>query len=239
MVALLDLNSGYVHWGPGEESMSVRDTGWSSAIVLPTWKEFAFPQDDLNEVVHFYFSVERTSVTCKSCDSTGSNPDTKALSEDFYDFKERGRRWCDRITQDEVDALIARGRLGSVYNRDSKTWGPPNPIPTVEEVNAANGSGGRSFDYRHDAINRWILIETRAKRLGVWGDCSECEGHGYLFTAPAAHVELTLWVLHPRKGCSRGVRIENIERNELPAIYTYLRAAAERNAQRFAKIVSL
>ncbi len=43
-------------------------------------------------------------------------------------------------------------------------------IPSAEEVNACV-----SF---HDSINRWILIETRAKRLGVYGLCPVCHGKG-------------------------------------------------------------
>ncbi len=62
------------------------------------------------------------------------------------------------------------------------------------------------------------------------------EGSGYVHTAPAAHVSLTLWWLHPRKGCSRGIEITNIEQGDLPAVFAFLRQAAERNAERFSKI---
>lgn len=32
----------------------------------------------------------------------------------------------------------------------------------------------------HDSVNRWILVETRAKRLGVYGKCGVCGGEGEL-----------------------------------------------------------
>ena len=55
------------------------------------------------------------------------------------------------------------------------------PVVTAEEVNrwerSRRGIG-------HDSCNRWILIETRAKRLGVYGKCPVCEGTGSLFCSP-------------------------------------------------------
>jgi hypothetical protein len=48
-----------------------------------------------------------------------------------------------------------------------------------------------------------------------------------------------MWVLHPRKGCSRGVEVKNIKQNELPEIFKYLRSAADRNAERFGKISTI
>lgn len=46
-------------------------------------------------------------------------------------------------------------------------------VPTADEVNKWNERG-----MGHDAINRWILIEARAKRLGVYGKCKKCRGKG-------------------------------------------------------------
>lgn len=51
-----------------------------------------------------------------------------------------------------------------------------------------------------------------------------------------AHVSLTLWIIHPRFGASRGLEISFIQENELTDIFAYLREAAHRNAKRFMKI---
>lgn len=113
------------------------------------------------------------SQKCDACDGSGLNPETKRISDDFYDFACTGRRWKDRITQDETDALVAEGRL--------RKWvGKWVTVPrTAAEVNAANGPNGSMLgDMAHDAINRWILIEARAKRLGVYGNCNVCDGAG-------------------------------------------------------------
>jgi hypothetical protein len=59
---------------------------------------------------------------------------------------------------------------------------------------------------------------------------------GYVYTEDTAHVNLVLWLLHPRKGCSRGVEIQRIQQEDLPEVFEYLRKAADRNAERFSKI---
>ncbi len=132
---------------------------------------------------------------------------------------ENGGGWHTNITQDECDALWEEKRLW-----DFKTK------PTAAEVNAwAKNKMG------HDAINSWICCKRRCERLGVPSECPQCEGHGDLFTGPA-YLGLVLWVLHPRKGCSRGVEVKHIKESELPEVYAYLRHAAERNAERFAEL---
>lgn len=52
----------------------------------------------------------------------------------------------------------------------------------------------------------------------------------------AARLEVTFWFIHPGRGSSRGVRVERIERDELPKVLAYLRKARRRNADRFAKV---
>jgi hypothetical protein len=110
---------------------------------------------------------------------------------------------------------------------------------TAAEVNAANAECAKhDHELDHDGINRGILIETRAKRLGVWGLCPFCEGHGTVFTEPRGHLNVVLWILHPRKGCSRGVRVRKLSEVDAEAVKRWLAQAAERNAQRFGKVAS-
>jgi len=114
---------------------------------------------------------------CSACDGTGYNPETNRIADTFYDFEDTGERWCDHITQEEVQALVDDGRLRvfTHYRDPEKGWVKKDPpyIPTADEVNNWNQ---RAFG--HDAINRHILIEARAKRLGVWGKCEVCHGKG-------------------------------------------------------------
>jgi hypothetical protein len=216
MLDALRMNPDYCSWGPYEDWMCDTKAGWAAPVFEDTWTEFGWELNDLNEVVDFYFEVQRDSVPCEACGASGHNPATKRIADAFYDFEGTGNRWCDAITQDEVDALWAKHRLFQWKEK-----------PTPAEVNKA---------VPHDGINRWILIETRARRLSVWGECAECGGDGHLFTEPAAHLGLVLWVLHPRKGASRGVEVKRIDRHQLPDAIAYLQRAAERNAQRFSRL---
>lgn len=230
MVECLALNPEYVHWGPGDDYMPSpgTDRGWGSSVACATWKEFGpWTLDELNEVAHFYFQISRASVKCEACDGSGLNPETHRISEDFYDFAGTGRKWCDNITQDEADALAEDGRIPK---------GTAADVVNGVNRNPRSGHGGEGV-WQHDAINRWILIKARAKRLGVWGHCAACDGDGSIFTEPAGKLGLVLWVLHPRKGASRGVEVESIARDELPAVFKFLAEAADRNAQRFARVV--
>lgn len=277
MLAELKRNPSYVSWGPHEDYMWNEKDGWDSRIIAKSWPEFDIKQlNELNEVVNFYFCIEREGKPCETCNGKGRHTDAQWITESFYHHSspftqpdsqenaakatlerfgcvftdsvhgrgsmpdvatlerygkpfmefcvrtmERGGCWSDDITEDEAEALVKSGR------------GTIDGLKTAEDFNRANRPGARGFG--HDAINAWILFKQRCQRLGVPLECHSCEGHGSHFVA-SARLDLVLWVLHPRKGCSRGVQIENIEKHELPEVYAYLREAARRNAKRFSKI---
>jgi hypothetical protein len=276
-IDLLDLNPNYPFWGPHEDYMWKKE-GWESPIHRDGWGNFDMNLDDLNEVVHFYFQVGRSSMSCPTCGGpeggNGVHPDGQWISESFYPFSSPFRErtadderaiailrsfggadhrpihghgsfpyeetlkkygpefrtfceemsrgdgfWCDKITQDELDALVEHKRITD---------------QTLDEVNNANAPHSRGMG--HDEINRYILVETRCNRMGVPRTCDSCGGRGIVFTEPSAHVNLVLWLIHPRKGASRGVEIKNIHKHDLPDVYKFLRKARDRNAERFSKI---
>lgn len=224
-IDLLKLNPEYVHWGPHEDYMWNDSSGWDKPITHESWCSFGpWQLDDYNECVNFYFSVNRESKECESCGGNGYHKDAQEVVNTFYShMNDAGIHWNDKITQDELDALVDCGRVKQGI--------------TVEEVNNQNKRGSKCFG--HDAINRMILIDARLKRLGIEKNCDICNGNGYVFTAPKAHVTLTLWMLHPRKGCSRGVEINNINKDDLTAIFEWLNEAAKRNASRFSHIKNI
>lgn len=233
-LALLKANPPYCGWGPHEDYMCSTGESWKDRVIVPTWAEFGpWKLDDLNECVNFYFDVNRASEECKTCGGNGYHPLAQGVANTFYShMNPAGECWSDNITQDEVQALVDAGRLKDWTHEFVPGGGwqkkTPEYIPTAAEVNAAQ-SGFRS----HDAINRMYLIEARLKRLGLPHSCPTCEGHGYTYTEPAAHVSLVLWWLHPRKGCSRGIKVTRLQRGDLPAVQAFLKEAARRNAERF------
>lgn len=216
---MLKKNPEYLSWGNHEDYMIKNEKSWESPVELEKVQDL-WELDDLNELVNFYFEIYRKLEECNLCEGTGLNSETKKISDDWYDFEHRGTRWCDKITQDEVDALWSEGRL-----RDFKTK------PTAEQVNERERKG-----FCYDAINRCICIEQRAKRLGIYGHCSTCEGKGYNYTEDKVHLGLQMWFIHPRKGASRGVYLKNIEREEVSKVINYLKEAQKRNNHRFSKL---
>lgn len=155
-----------------------------------------------------------------------SFPSEETLSKygsGFREFCESMRdgdgRWSNKITEDEFEYLKEKGR--------SREYSSYQECNDKEDI-AGLGS--------HDGINRMFLIEKRLERFGIPETCTKCEGHAYVYTADIAHVNLNLWLLHPRKGCSRGVEIRNILENDLPSVFEFLRTARRRNESRFALI---
>lgn len=140
-----------------------------------------------------YVNPHQGPKTCPDCEGDGYNAETQKISKGLYDFDGLGVRWCNNITQDEVDALVKAGRLIEFTRvprneeqaevvkekiaEGGDNWLPFDNgyIPSAEEVNTWN-----KRDMGHDTINRRILIEVRAKRLGVWGKCPRCRGKGEL-----------------------------------------------------------
>lgn len=247
-IDLLKLNPSYVWWGCYEDSMSNDSGGWTSRVIQKDWKDHDWALDEYNEIANFYFEVYRKNHNCPHCDGTGLNKKTHQLSEDWYDFAHTGRRWSEKLTDVEVLALAKAGRLHNFtkerfyFDDESQKWmgwkdkvkvvlDEMPQLPTAEEVNQiARGKG-----IGHDAINRWVCIEARAKHLGFYGHCEHCES-GVIYDEDNARVALQLWYLHPRKGASRGVYIENINQEDVPSVIKYLKEARDRNNERFSKL---
>lgn len=154
--------------------------------------DFDWPK---NQIWKGYVNPYR-SMECKQCDSSGLNPETKKLSDDWYShLRTDGKEgWMYHLEQEDVQALIDADRLWD-FTRNPRneeqrnivkkkiadggnSWLPENNgyIPTAQEVNAWARKG-----MGHDSINHWVCMEARAKRLGIYGLCNYCHGDGELW----------------------------------------------------------
>ena len=62
MLELLKVNPKYVLWGPYEDYMAKdpEKRGWDAPVIATNWQEFGIKNlDEYNEVVHFYFDLQR------------------------------------------------------------------------------------------------------------------------------------------------------------------------------------
>jgi len=221
-IECLRLNPFYTGWGNYEDYMS--DTGGgdlSNPFATETVKEGLIELNDYNECVNFYFDLYRPGHECEACGGTGLNPETRELSDTFFGSVKKD--WCEELTEIEVDALWDSGKLQFEWSEK----------PTPEQVNKK----AKESIFFHDTITKWICVKARAKHLGIYGDCGYCDGRGFVYTQPKAKLGLQLWILHPRKGCSRGIYIKEIHQEELPKVFEWLTEAAARNANRFWAVV--
>jgi len=80
--------------------------------------------------------------------------------------------------------------------------------------------------------------------FGPWvlDEFNECVNFYFSLEDEDSHtprLTLSLWVLHPRKSCSRGILIERIEESDVPAVLDFLSIADMRNRERFNGIAQL
>jgi hypothetical protein len=141
---------------------------------------------------------------CPFCDHSGYNPETKKISDGWYSFdnyewkpcgsggRYNNLAWCYHLTQDEVNVLAEKSRLMDFTHTWSRETGwvkkDPPVIPTAEQVNEWSKTG-----FGHDAINRSICVETRAKRFGVYGLCPACNGEGSIWRTPEDKINAEQW----------------------------------------------
>ena len=148
---------------------------------------------------------------CKACHGSGLNLKTRKLSDEWYgannydwapySFKtaegnvihRRYNRnaWSHQLTQDEVEALVKENRLMDfTHTWTGKEWVKKNPpvMPTAEQVNVWSLQG-----LGHDSLNHWICVKVRAKKLGIYGKCKICKGHGEIWDSPEAEDAAAAW----------------------------------------------
>ena len=100
--------------------------------------------------------------------------------------------WCHHLCQDDVDALVAAGRLMDfthTWSRENGWQKKDAPVtPTAAQVNEWSLSG-----FGHDSINAMVVISARCERAGVSDRCATCQGHGSLEAYEGQRAEAEAW----------------------------------------------
>lgn len=136
----------------------------------------------LSKAWHGYLCPYR-SFKCPSCDGTGMGAEAKRLHDDWHDHAGTGRRWCDKLDEDDVQALLDAGRLRDLTHTWTRESGwqrrADGHVPTPAEVNAWAQSG-----MGHDGLNQWVCVTERCARADIIVECLRCSGKGHLWATP-------------------------------------------------------
>lgn len=100
--------------------------------------------------------------------------------------------WCHHLAQEDVDALVAAGRLMELTHdrREGAGWQPKDPpvALTAEQVNAWSLQG-----MGHDGMNARAVIAARCAREGVAYTCATCGGEGEVEAYPGQRADARAW----------------------------------------------
>jgi len=168
----------------------------------------------LNEVWKDYLTPHEWK-ECPSCEGSGHNDNTRTLEQAWYPRQhdtptdpvlhaifEDNADFGHHLAQDECDHLVDSGRCVDLTS-EWKLAKPDNERP--EWIRKRNADGSKYYPsdtvinawardtLGHDAINRWICVEFRAKKLGFWGECAVCEGSGEFWESPEAEKAAKDW----------------------------------------------
>lgn len=101
-------------------------------------------------------------------------------------------QWNHHLSQDDVDALVAGGRLRDFTHQWSREHGwverEPKSVVTAAQVNEWSIGG-----FGHDAINAGIVIRAACERAGEPELCALCEGEGSAEAYPGQRAEAEAW----------------------------------------------
>lgn len=113
--------------------------------------------------------------------------ESRRLSDTCFD-----NHWSHHLSQEDVDALIAAGRLMDFTHdyTSTKGWVPKDPCPdvTAAEVNEWSLRG-----FGHDSLNAHVAIKAKCEREGLPETCPFCKGEGHIWPSPEAEKTYENW----------------------------------------------
>lgn len=132
----------------------------------------------------------------------GENNWARAIAEAVRLAMHFNGSWCYHLDRHDVAALLKAGRLQDFTHRprtpeqaeqlakDGGYWMKKSNgyRPTPNEVNEWSLSG-----FSHDAINSYICIKAKLKRLGYPSRCAKCKGSGVLWPSPELRQKHARW----------------------------------------------
>jgi poly-D-alanine transfer protein DltD len=131
----------------------------------------------LNKVWKGYINPYN-SMECPYCEN-GMSKEAQELENKWFNWDgPKEEAWQYNLDEDDVKALIKNNRLTDLTHeyKNNKWIKNKNKVITPEMVNEWAKKG-----FGHDAINRWICIKEKCKKMGVNDSCVHCGGEGFMF----------------------------------------------------------
>lgn len=107
---------------------------------------------------------------------------TVAARYEAHRLAQHFNTWQHHLDQNDVDALLAEGRLMDFTRNGIER-------PTAKQVN----EWSIDFGFGHDAINEWICVREKCKRLGYQHTCEHCKGEGHLWNSETDRENYEAW----------------------------------------------
>lgn len=151
----------------------------------------------------------------------GLSEAARGIADTFYcthvndDRLARELRWCDKLTQDDVDNLIA-------CTRRSRWTSAPH---TATEINAITRGPGLGI---FDGIERLILIRHRCEKIGIEMYCMTCDGRGYVGSPDEIAAYETWEATDPPTG--NGIQMCNTNGDPVPISSVHPNTSSGRHA---------
>lgn len=157
---------------------SVWELSKNKVIRSEKWNTEVIEQEQLEEGYEWVKAlyVKCGNTTFKPTDNSKFTVKLLLLIQDIVNEANRlveiwNRQWCHHLAQEDVNALIAKGRLHHFVKELQRT-------PTAEEVNEWSV---RDLLNGHDSINHYYCVEAKCNRLGIPIKCSYCKGKGIVW----------------------------------------------------------
>lgn len=250
---VLTLNPHVNKWGAFENYMK-GNKGMAESRLYDSWHDFrnAFGLlDEYNQVVNFYFEVDREKIKCEHCENGDHIEITSQVDAAKFNFEKLA------ITQPELAVFVRNGVIkskshGRVFQFATGWFAYPDgqeaflgtneqvviELPPLNEVN-------RDLNEPDDKKKKWItgfdkighreILLVRRTLEDLPTKCSHCEGKGFQYTSECT-LRLNLWMIHPGYGASRGIKIKSIKKEELREVFEYLKTAQEILEKKFRRI---
>lgn len=153
--------------------------------------DFRWP---IHRIWEGFITPPELTFTCPHCEGTCTTPQGRALEKQWWQGNPPIRT---SLTQDEVDMLVAEGRLMQFTHQPIPGRGyvrlEPVVRPLAQEFNRWSVASAGSLFAGLDSYDKTLVLQHRLEKMGGQYWCPHCKGKGILFPSPEAQQKYENW----------------------------------------------